>query len=379
MNKVYSVSELGDVLNVPRTTVNDYLNRYGQYIEFEQRGKRRVYTETALLVLTEICKMRNENSSFVDIEQELMKRFPIQAEPHVEEPTATESSSDGEDVKTEGSNIMPTPTPTPTDNSAALISLKEISALSQYITKNDEERKSQIERGFRRIIWPVVISILLLVVVAVVSVLGTLKLMVSINENKSSSDDVAKQQHLEMTELLSGNEQKLLDSVRSGVANFTDKQQQQIDTIIFKLEEKAQLQQKELTKLREEMLEQRKASAEHFEEFSKVMNSRLENETKLLNSAREAEQADLRQQIKTLQAELANNVASSANLKKQNVELEKLVSSLTAENSKMNQLNTQLEAEKEKLTKAVEAAKAVKPVAEVKTPTPSTPTPATTN
>lgn len=362
MNKVYSVSELGDMLKVPRTTVNDYLNRYGQYIEFEQRGKRRVYTETALNVLTEICKMRNENSSFADIEQELMKRFPLQAEPHVDEPTVAENSADKE-VKTEGSSIMQTPNQA--DNSAALISLKEISALSQYITKAEEERKSQIDRGFRRIIWPVVITILLLVIVAVISVLGTLKLMVSINENKSSSDDVAQQQHLEMTELLSGNEQKLLESVRSGVTSFSDKQQQQIDAIIFKLEEKTQLQQQELTKLREEMLEQRKTSNAHFEEFSKVMNSRLENETKLLNSAREAEQADLRQQIKTLQTKLADAVSSSANIKKQNSELEKLVTALTAETTKLNQLIVQLEADKERLNKAVEVAKATKPVEKV--------------
>ena len=40
--KTYSIVELAEMLNVPRTTLNDWLTRFYQYIECETRGKRRV-------------------------------------------------------------------------------------------------------------------------------------------------------------------------------------------------------------------------------------------------------------------------------------------------------------------------------------------------
>ena len=91
----YSVSDLGEKLNVPRTTINDYLARYGHYIEFEIHGKRKVYTDKSLEILREIANMRAGNTAFYDIEQYLMQKYPVQPDLH------QNSNKNNSEIKTE--------------------------------------------------------------------------------------------------------------------------------------------------------------------------------------------------------------------------------------------------------------------------------------
>ena len=49
--KAYTIVELAEALNVPRTTLNDWLTRFYQYIECETSGKWKVYFDTSLEVL----------------------------------------------------------------------------------------------------------------------------------------------------------------------------------------------------------------------------------------------------------------------------------------------------------------------------------------
>ena len=83
--KNYTVMELAEQIGVPRTTINDWLSRYSQYIETVPQGKRKVYPETALNVLREIAAMRNAGKAFAEIETELSARHPIRAVPVTEE------------------------------------------------------------------------------------------------------------------------------------------------------------------------------------------------------------------------------------------------------------------------------------------------------
>ncbi|MBR4956589.1 MAG: MerR family transcriptional regulator, partial [Lentisphaeria bacterium] len=62
-NKSYLVSDLAAELNIPRTTVNDWLKIYGPYLESELRGKRKVYPERSLRILQEIKTMRDNGAS----------------------------------------------------------------------------------------------------------------------------------------------------------------------------------------------------------------------------------------------------------------------------------------------------------------------------
>ena len=79
--KNYTVMELAEQIGVPRTTINDWLARYSQYIDSTLQGKRKVYPESALTVLREIAALRNSGKSFTDIETELSAKHPIRAVP----------------------------------------------------------------------------------------------------------------------------------------------------------------------------------------------------------------------------------------------------------------------------------------------------------
>lgn len=79
-SKKYTVIELAEVLNVPRTTVTDWLVRYSSYIDYKIQGKRKVYTDSSVSVLKEISELRNKGLSSFDIEEELAKRHPVHGE-----------------------------------------------------------------------------------------------------------------------------------------------------------------------------------------------------------------------------------------------------------------------------------------------------------
>ncbi len=83
-NKKYSVIELSDTLQAPRTTINDWLTRYSQYIEYQMQGKRKVYTDASINVLKEILDMRNAGLSSFQIEEELAKKHPLHLEEMLE-------------------------------------------------------------------------------------------------------------------------------------------------------------------------------------------------------------------------------------------------------------------------------------------------------
>ena len=78
--KKYTVMELAEIIGVPRTTINDWLTRYAQYIDFKMQGKRKIYTDAALTVLKEISGLRDKGLSSFDIEEELAKSHPVHGE-----------------------------------------------------------------------------------------------------------------------------------------------------------------------------------------------------------------------------------------------------------------------------------------------------------
>ena len=79
--KNYTVIELAEQIGVPRTTINDWLARYSQYIDSVAQGKRKVYPDSALNVLKEVAALRNSGKSFTEIEKELSAKHPIHAVP----------------------------------------------------------------------------------------------------------------------------------------------------------------------------------------------------------------------------------------------------------------------------------------------------------
>ena len=86
-------SDLASELGLPRSTINDWLTRYADYLESESRGKRRAYSAKSLNILREIGEMRNRGLSSFDIEQQLASRYGLR--PEVAQAPAAEDSATG--------------------------------------------------------------------------------------------------------------------------------------------------------------------------------------------------------------------------------------------------------------------------------------------
>ena len=79
--KYLSVMDLAAQVGVPRTTINDWLGKYSQFITSVQQGRRKVYPSTAVTILKEIGSLRSSGLSFAEIEKTLALTHPIQAVP----------------------------------------------------------------------------------------------------------------------------------------------------------------------------------------------------------------------------------------------------------------------------------------------------------
>ncbi len=327
----YSVSDLGLKLGVPRTTINDYLARYGQYIEFEIHGKRKVYTEKSLEILQDIANMRAQGMAFYDIEQNLMQKYPVQPELHQDnDKVNSESQMESEQQNMENS----------TNNNFQMINAEEIKSLVQFVNRSGEEQRNAIAKSTRRILWPMVLLMLIVLITGIISVLIGAKMMLTIQDANKVAAEQNAANTAAITEKFTAAEQALLSELRNGVENFNAEQKNQLDTLIFKLEEQAQEQQQEIVTLRGEMLEQRKTAKNQFDELQKAMNSRLESETKLMQEEHSRQINDIREKEKQLNAELDAQKSKNENLQKQIEELTLVNNSLTTENDKLTKLNS---------------------------------------
>lgn len=151
-NKTYLVSDLASELNIPRTTVNDWLKIYGPYLESELRGKRKVYPERSLKILQEVKKMRDNGAAPGTIEQFLADRYGIRPEPVLPE-TETPESSPAE----------PQAEPQTAPPAEALVRQDpELKELFQRMLAQEQERQTAVRRSARRFMTAVLLLLLLL-------------------------------------------------------------------------------------------------------------------------------------------------------------------------------------------------------------------------
>ncbi len=95
--KSYLASDLVNELGVARSTINDWLSRYADYLEAENRGKRRAYSEKSLEILREISSLRNAGMGSFEIEQQLAARYGLRPEITEEPPEPEAENGNGED------------------------------------------------------------------------------------------------------------------------------------------------------------------------------------------------------------------------------------------------------------------------------------------
>ncbi len=177
--KFYSVSELADNLKLARTTVNDWISRYSQYIDFEMQGRRKIYPESTLNVMKEISELRDSGMSSFDIETELAKRHPV----HGEVDTGDNPQSDTSEKKREpGTDEFGLVAKHQTTEVATLISdqLKLMALKMEDIEKSNTEISTRSWRWF----W---LSIFIFIALIAVTALSAYKLQEFLDANKTLS------------------------------------------------------------------------------------------------------------------------------------------------------------------------------------------------
>ena len=79
-SNTYSVAALAAALNVPRTTVNDWMAKYENFIDASAVGKRKVYSEQTLAVLQEVARLRDQGKTGAEIELALEQSHGVTPE-----------------------------------------------------------------------------------------------------------------------------------------------------------------------------------------------------------------------------------------------------------------------------------------------------------
>jgi len=133
----YKVSDLVKVTGVARTTINDWLQRYGQYLTFEIQGKRKLYTDHAVAVLKEIADLRNAGQNSFEIDNYLAARHPVRAE-IAEEPRLETLSEDDEE------NEESSP-PVNSDQEFAVIATKQTDEIARMIGEQLRQLNARLE------------------------------------------------------------------------------------------------------------------------------------------------------------------------------------------------------------------------------------------
>ncbi len=177
--KFCSVSELAELVGVPRTTINDWLSRYNDYLESELRGKRRVYSERTVIVLKEIAALRENGKSGFEIDQSLAERHPVNpdevtsAAGDAASPAAAASQPERGVTFSEPKTTLPAPAGPPGNTLSTALQLAEngrqfgeelrqvISALKTQHEKTERLLKAARRRN-RRLLFAGVVALVIL-------------------------------------------------------------------------------------------------------------------------------------------------------------------------------------------------------------------------
>lgn len=252
--KVFSVAELAEQVGVPRTTITDWLNRFSPYMEFEMRGKRRVFTEATLKVLSQIAALRDYGHSTFDIEKELAKQHPVQAEVQQPEPEAKQ------EVEPEATgNAMIAPAAVKQAEELSKLLNNELFSMAQALENSRKEAKTLAARSLR---WQL-LGLLLLVIMGAAMVIVTFRI-IDYMTHQGKQIDQGNHHIGTLQESTSG----LIDEIKKRDTQI-DEQSRKLQEMVVVLDKNRQDYQDNLEKLRKELAGQQEKFEEELKKMSK--------------------------------------------------------------------------------------------------------------
>ena len=155
----YSAAALATELNVPRTTINDWLNRYADYIDTIAVGKRKVYSQESLEVLKTIANLRDNGKSGAEIEQFLAQNHGIRPEVAPEVPAEKPAVDSAEDQQLPAA-------PEKSSNGENLPALQNIERSALELTsfiadlREQQQKSAQRARKVSLLLWVMIVMML---------------------------------------------------------------------------------------------------------------------------------------------------------------------------------------------------------------------------
>ena len=260
----FSASDLAELLKVPRTTINDWISRYSQYIDFKLQGKRKTYTQASVDVLKEISGLRDKGLSSFDIENELAKRHPVHAEqvPPAEEHAAQSETNPGE-----------SPAASPGNEDYAIIVKKQTDEIGRLISEqllNMSKRLEDLEHSSRvassKNSKYYVLTVFLIFIFAIIMAAAAFQLASSVQENKSlkninnqySSELSKSEKELEqITIKLNGDKEQFEDNIKKLQSQLEEQKKNFDSSLQTKLSDAEQKKEAELRLVRDKFAAER--------------------------------------------------------------------------------------------------------------------------
>lgn len=310
--KAYTIVELAEMLNVPRTTLNDWLTRFYQYIECESRGKRKVYFDTSLEVLKEISELRNAGLASLDIEAELAKRHPVHAEiapPPLEEP---ENSND-QPQPDETQEMMPPVVRKQTEEIGRMLG-KELQNIAERLEASKNQNKSFARKTMR---W-YILALLLIVAMGATAIIVSIKAaeLLKLQDNKIDSSRII----LGKIDLQNNSIVKELQQRDQLIA----RQNQDLQRMSILLDKNSADYQKNIEKLQQELNKQREDFKTMVDKASKNADTKTSAELAAMKDYLAKEKLDYIRKVEELSKETAERAAKieqlQINMQKQSEE-----------------------------------------------------------
>lgn len=314
--KTYSISELAIQLQLPRTTINDWLKTFAPYLEFEMKGKRKEYNTNALEVLKNISLWKNEGKSASAIQKLLEENYGIQGEITEKD---TKNTVEQNDI---------TATAQPSDSGELMqVVHSDLEMLLANVEKMNEKRI----RSTRKAAWSSIFFMFL--ILCGVAAIGYF-VYISV-ENMQQKNDSARKEYNEKISTLQQQNKKQLDEISRLRRLELDKLNSN-----FNIRDK---------KFQQELAAQRAELTAEFNKLAKNVAAQREIEILKLREAFAAEQRALLEKLIAREKELSKINAKMAELQKNINFMQKINSELQNKNQSLTTSIKQILLEKKQL------------------------------
>lgn len=291
----YSAAALAAAVGVPRTTINDWLTRYEDYIDSIAVGKRKVYSENSLAVLQEIAALRDAGKSSIEIEAVLAGKHGIKPEVAVAEQPAAASETEpaAADVSTTAAGSADS------NEAPQLPAVKEIERSAMELTAFIADLRNQQRRSARRS-W-VVFALLgvIIVILAAVSVILFKGLQISHGERRFEY-----QQMMGNMEKLNANFAAELKSIEAARQQERTAAQQSLTELKAELTRLQQARAAEVARLTEQLAADRAKLQAEMQRQEKSLTEKNAAEKALLIKKMEGDAQAAQAQLQALRQEL---------------------------------------------------------------------------